>query len=344
MREISSYNLPELKEIIKEMGLPQFRATQIYEWMHVKLAESFDEMTNLDKNLRAKLSEEFAISMPSISRKLVSQIDGTHKYLFEFADGECVESVVMRYKYGNSICVSTQVGCAMGCKFCASTKAGIVRDLTAGEILGQIYKAQKDIGERISHVVLMGIGEPLANFDNVVKFLYMISDKNGLNIGQRNLSLSTCGIVPNIDRLSELDLQITLSISLHAPTDELRSSMMPINNKYNIAELLSACRRYVNKTGRRISFEYSLVRGVNDTPEHAEKLCEILKGILCHVNLIPVNPIDEGGYEKSDKKSIETFKNIVESHKITATVRRKLGADINAACGQLRRESKQMQG
>ncbi len=344
MQEISSYNLDELKTVIKEMGLPVFRAGQIYNWLHVKLASSFDEMTNLDKALRARLSEQFYISNPKIITRLVSKIDGTHKYLFKYADGECVESVVMRYKYGNSICLSTQVGCAMGCKFCASTKAGMVRNLTAGEILGQIYTAQKDIGERISHVVLMGIGEPLANFDNVVKFLNMVSDKNGLNIGQRNLSLSTCGIVPNIDRLAELDLQITLSISLHAPTDKLRSSMMPINDKYNIDELISACKRYTQKTGRRISFEYSLVRGVNDSVEHAEKLCTLIKGMLCHVNLIPVNPIKDADFEKSEKQSIEAFKNTVEAHKITATVRRKLGADINAACGQLRRDSNQMHG
>lgn len=341
MTDISSYSLTELLSLCKEMGIPSFRAKQIYSWIHTKLVESFDEMTNLDKNLRKKLAENFCISMPQIEKKLVSKIDGTVKYLFRFHDGQCVESVVMRYKYGNTICVSTQVGCRMGCKFCASTKAGKVRDLTAGEILSQIYKAQKDIGERISHVVLMGIGEPLDNFDNVVKFLYMISDENGLNIGQRNLSLSTCGLVPQIDRLSELDLQITLSISLHAPNDQIRSQTMPVNNKYNVDELISACRRYTEKTGRRISFEYALIKGVNDSESHAHELCRLVSGMLCHVNLIPVNAIDEGDYEKSDKQSIENFKKIIESHKITATVRRKLGADINAACGQLRRTSSQ---
>lgn len=340
MTQISSLNLTELTGVIADMGLPKFRAKQIYEWLHKKLVSSFDEMTNLDKNLRQKLSENFCISMPQISRKLVSRIDGTVKYLFEFSDGQRVETVVMRYKYGNSICVSTQAGCAMGCKFCASTKAGKVRDLTAGEILGQVYKAQSDIGERISHVVLMGIGEPLDNFDNVVKFLDMVSNADGLNIGQRNISLSTCGIVPNIDKLAELDLQITLSISLHAPTNELRSSMMPINKKYPIEELIATCHRYVNKTGRRISFEYTLVQGVNDSIEHAEKLCELLKGLLCHVNLIPVNSIEDSEYKKSEKKAIEDFQKAIERHKITATVRRKLGADINAACGQLRRESR----
>lgn len=340
MNEISSYSLDELLEVTESLNLPRFRAKQIYEWLHKKLATSFDEMTNLDKKLRQTLKENFYIASPEIARKLISQIDGTVKYLFEFNDGQRVETVVMRYKYGNSICVSTQAGCAMGCRFCASTKLGKVRDLTAGEILGQIYRAQKDIGERISHVVLMGIGEPLDNFQNVVKFLYMISDQNGLNIGQRNLSLSTCGIVPKIDELSELDLGITLSISLHAPENELRSSMMPINKKYPIEELIAACRRYVNKTGRRISFEYTLVNGVNDTVQHAEKLCELLSGMLCHVNLIPVNSIEESGYTKSEKKSIEEFRKTIEKNKITATVRRKLGSDINAACGQLRRESR----
>ena len=340
MIEISSLSLTELTDVCVEMGLAKFRAKQIYEWLHKKLVSNFDEMTNLDKGLRQKLKESFYISIPQISRKLVSQIDGTVKYLFEFADGQRVETVVMRYKYGNSICVSTQAGCAMGCKFCASTKLGKARDLTTGEILGQIYKAQNDIGERISHIVLMGIGEPLDNFDNVVKFLLMVSDANGLNIGQRNISLSTCGIVPNIDKLAELDLQITLSISLHAPTNELRSSMMPINKKYPIEELIAACHRYVNKTGRRISFEYTLVKGVNDTVEHAQSLCRLLKEMLCHVNLIPVNSIEQSDYEKSEKKSIEEFKAAIEANKITATVRRRLGADINAACGQLRKDSK----
>ncbi len=341
MTDISSYNLTELLSLCKEMEIPSFRAKQIYSWIHTKLVESFDEMTNLDKNLRQKLSENFYIAMPKIEKKLVSKIDGTVKYLFEFSDGQCVESVVMRYKYGNTICVSTQVGCRMGCKFCASTKGGKVRDLTAGEILSQVYKAQKDIGERISHVVLMGIGEPLDNFDNVVKFLYMISDSNGLNIGQRNLSLSTCGLVPQIDKLAELDLQITLSISLHAPNDQIRSQTMPVNNKYNVDELISACRRYTQKTGRRISFEYALIKGVNDSESHAHELAKLVSGMLCHINLIPVNSIDEGGYEKSDKQSVENFKKVIESYKITATVRRKLGADINAACGQLRRASSQ---
>lgn len=340
MIEISSLSLVELKEKIAQMNLPSFRAKQIYEWLHKKNVDSFDKMTNLDKALREKLSKDFYISMPEISTKLVSQIDGTRKYLFEFKDGECVESVLMRYKHGNSICVSTQVGCAMGCSFCASTKAGRVRNLSAGEILGQIYKTQNDIGERISHIVLMGIGEPLDNFQNVVKFLKMVSDADGLNISQRNISLSTCGIVPRIYDLAKLDLNITLSVSLHAPFDEMRSSMMPINKKYPIDELLTACRDYIAKTGRRISFEYSLIKGVNDSAQCAMALCELLRGMLCHVNLIPVNSIEDADYVKSDRKNIEDFKAIIERNKITATVRRKLGADINAACGQLRRQSK----
>ena len=301
MIEISSLSFDELQENIAQMGLPRFRAKQIYEWLHKKNVDSFDKMTNLDKALRVRLSEEFTIAVPAVSRKLVSKIDGTVNYLFEFSDGECVESVVMKYKYGNSICVSTQVGCAMGCTFCASTKAGRVRNLTAGEILGQIYRAQTDTGERISHIVLMGIGEPLDNFDNVMKFLDMVSDENGLNIGQRNISLSTCGVVPNIYKLAERKMQITLSISIHSPTDELRTSMMPINKKYPISELVKACRSYVKTTGRRISFEYSLIKGVNDSPECAEKLCELLKGMLCHVNLITVNPIEQSDYRKRDK-------------------------------------------
>lgn len=340
MIEISSLSLAELKEKIVQMNLPSFRAKQIYQWLHKKNVDSFDKMTNLDKALREKLSKDFYISMPEISTKLVSQIDGTRKYLFEFKDGECVESVLMRYKHGNSICVSTQVGCAMGCSFCASTKAGRVRNLSAGEILGQIYKTQNDIGERISHIVLMGIGEPLDNFENVTKFLQMVSDEDGLNISQRNISLSTCGIVPRIYDLAELDLNITLSVSLHAPFDEMRSSMMPINKKYPIDELLTACRDYIAKTGRRISFEYSLIKGVNDSAQCAMALCELLRGMLCHVNLIPVNSIEDADYVKSDRKNIEDFKAIIERNKITATVRRKLGADINAACGQLRRQSK----
>ncbi len=340
MTEISSMTLQELTEEIHALGLPDFRARQIYQWLHCKQAADFSEMTNLDKALRQTLAQQYTVAFPKIARKLTSKIDGTVKYLFEFADGQCVESVLMRYHYGLSICVSTQAGCAMGCRFCASTKNGKVRDLTAGEILGQVYAAARDCGERISHVVLMGIGEPLDNFDAVVRFLQMISDENGLHIGQRNLSLSTCGIVPNINRLAELELQITLSVSLHAPNDRLRSSMMPINRRYPIAQLIPACRAYAEKTGRRISFEYAMVQDVNDTPACAEELCALLRGMLCHLNLIPVNSIREGGFEKSEDRRIQAFVRAVEAHHIPVTVRRRLGADINAACGQLRREGK----
>lgn len=339
MTDISSLSLSELEAALLDMGEKKFRAKQIYSWLHKSLVESFDEMTNINKDLRNKLGESYYISQPKIIKKLVSKIDGTVKYLFEFFDGNRVESVLMRYKYGISICVSTQAGCNMGCKFCASTKLGKARDLTAGEILGQIYKAQNDCGERISHVVLMGMGEPLDNFENVVRFLNMVSDPDGLNISGRNISLSTCGIVPKIFELSELDFKLTLSVSLHAPTDELRSSMMPINKKYPIRALMDACRSYTKTTGRRISFEYTLIKGVNDSKEQAEKLCSLLKGMLCHVNLIPVNSIKDSEYEKSEKQSIEAFRSYIESKGISATVRRKLGDDINAACGQLRRES-----
>ena len=339
MTDISSLSLSELEAALLDMGEKKFRAKQIYSWLHKSLVESFDEMTNINKDLRNKLGESYYISQPKIIKKLVSKIDGTVKYLFEFFDGNRVESVLMRYKYGISICVSTQAGCNMGCKFCASTKLGKARDLTAGEILGQIYKAQNDCGERISHVVLMGMGEPLDNFENVVRFLNMVSDSDGLNISGRNISLSTCGIVPKIFELSELDFKLTLSVSLHAPTDELRSSMMPINKKYPISALMDACRSYTKTTGRRISFEYTLIKGVNDSKEQAEKLCSLLKGMLCHVNLIPVNSIKDSEYEKSEKQSIEAFRSYIESKGISATVRRKLGDDINAACGQLRRES-----
>ncbi len=339
MTDISSLSLSELEAALLDMGEKKFRAKQIYSWLHKSLVESFDEMTNINKDLRNKLGESYYISQPKIIKKLVSKIDGTVKYLFEFFDGNRVESVLMRYKYGISICVSTQAGCNMGCKFCASTKLGKARDLTAGEILGQIYKAQNDCGERISHVVLMGMGEPLDNFENVVRFLNMVSDPDGLNISGRNISLSTCGIVPKIFELSELDFKLTLSVSLHAPTDELRSSMMPINKKYPISALMDACRSYTKTTGRRISFEYTLIKGVNDSKEQAEKLCSLLKGMLCHVNLIPVNSIKDSEYEKSEKQSIEAFRSYIESKGISATVRRKLGDDINAACGQLRRES-----
>lgn len=334
---ISSYTLPMLAELMKELGQPAFRAKQIFHWIHQKLVTDFSQMTDQPKTLLAKLEEGWYISAPKIERRQQSK-DGTVKYLFRMADGNCIETVVMRYSYGNSICVSTQVGCRMGCRFCASTQAGRVRNLEAGEIASEIYAAQQDIGERISHIVLMGIGEPLDNFDNVMNFLEMISSPDGLNIGMRNISLSTCGIVPQIDRLAEYKLQLTLSISLHAPNNLSRSRMMPVNDAYPIEELIAACRRYQKTTGRRISFEYSMVRGVNDSPADAKQLAELIKGMGAHVNLIPINPVDGSPYSATDAKNVKRFQGLLTELGVNATVRRRLGSDISAACGQLRRE------
>lgn len=294
-------------------------------------------MTDQPKTLIAKLEEEFYIAAPVIQRRQQSK-DGTVKYLFRLADGNCIETVLMRYTYGNTVCVSTQVGCRMGCRFCASTQAGRVRNLEAGEIAAEIYAAQKDIGERISHIVLMGIGEPLDNFDNVMDFLTIISCADGVNIGMRNISLSTCGIVPQIDRLAEKKLQLTLSISLHAPNNEMRSKMMPVNDAYSVEELIAACRRYQKTTGRRISFEYSMVRGVNDSPATAKELAKLIKGMGAHVNLIPINPVDGSPYSATDAENVKRFQNMLIDLGVNATVRRRLGSDISAACGQLRRE------
>ncbi len=328
----------ELENLIISLGEPKFRATQIFSWLH-KGVRSFDEMTNVSKALREKLSQDYYISSPKIVKKLESSIDNTKKYLFSLHDGNMVESVVMYYNHGITICISSQVGCAMGCKFCASTIGGLVRSLTPGEIIDQIIFASLDIGERISNVVMMGIGEPLANFDNVVKFLNIVNDERGLNIGYRHISLSTCGIVPGIYDLAKLDIPITLSISLHASDDEGRSSIMPVNNTYNIASLLDACRAYQKVTGRRISFEYAIIKGVNDTDNHANKLAGLLKGMLCHINIIPVNKVEENSFEKPDTARIKAFVKQIEKHGIAATVRRKLGSDINASCGQLRKNN-----
>lgn len=328
----------ELENLIISLGEKKFRATQIFSWLH-KGVRSFDEMTNIPKSTKEKLSENYYVSSPEIVRKLESKLDKTKKYLFRLYDGNMVESVVMYYKHGITICVSSQVGCAMGCKFCASTIGGLVRSLTPGEILDQIIFAGVDIGERISNIVMMGIGEPLANFDNVVKFLNIVNDERGINIGYRHISLSTCGIVPKIHELAKINIPITLSISLHASEDSVRSSIMPVNNTYNISELLDACRSYQKVTGRRISFEYAIIKGVNDTDAHAAKLAGLLKGILCHINIIPVNKVEENSFEKPDTARIKSFINTIEKHGITATVRRKLGSDINASCGQLRKNN-----
>ena len=339
-KDIKSMSDTELLEEIKSLSLPAFRAKQIYRALFVNLKTSFEEMTDLPKSLYPVLNEHFEIVRVKTLEKLVSKLDGTEKYLFSLRDGSVIESVLMRYEHGNSVCVSTQVGCRQGCAFCASTKNGFVRHLAPSEILGQIeeitreHKDEKDF--RVDNVVLMGIGEPLDNFDNVVKFLHLVNSENGLNIGYRHISLSTCGLVDKIDRLAEENLPITLSISLHAPNNEIRDSMMPVNKRYRIEELLSACRRYQDKTGRRISFEYALIDSVNDKKEHAEELARRLSGLLCHVNLIPVNPIREKNYKKSTKNSTILFTNTLNNSKINATVRRRLGADIDAACGQLR--------
>ncbi|MGN0530363.1 MAG: 23S rRNA (adenine(2503)-C(2))-methyltransferase RlmN [Eubacterium sp.] len=337
-KDIKSLSLEELSAQIKDLGLPKFRAGQIFEWLHKYGVSSFDEMTNLSKELRASLSNDFYIADCIIEEKYVSSIDSTVKYLFRLNDGEYIESVIMKYKYGYTICVSSQVGCKMGCKFCASTLAGFKRNLTPSEIESQIHSAQKDLGIRISHIVLMGIGEPLDNYDNVLRFLYNVNDKNGLNISMRNITLSTCGIVPRMYDLLNEGLQITLTVSLHAPNDEIRSKSMPVNDKWCMDEVLNACREYVNKTGRRVSFEYTLINGVNDSNECAEELALRLKGMLCHVNLIPVNDVKERGNVRSTDEAINRFLSILKKRGINATIRRTLGSDINASCGQLRRK------
>ena len=335
----------ELEEFIISLGEPKYRAKQLFTQMHRGI--SFEDMTNVGKATKQKIAEHAFYALPSIRRKLVSAIDGTVKYLFELSDGNCVESVVMKYKHGNTICVSSQVGCRMGCAFCASTIGGKLRDLRASEILGQVMMAQTDTGERISNIVMMGIGEPLDNYDNVIRFLRLVGNEDGMNIGYRHISLSTCGLVDKIERLAKEDMQITLSISLHASDDETRSEIMPVNKKWNVSSLLEACRKYYAATGRRISFEYTLIAGKNDSVASAEQLARVLNSALrpkksdsfpIHVNLIPVNPVEETGFAASGKQSVAKFAKTLEDNGIRATVRRTLGADINASCGQLRRE------
>jgi 23S rRNA (adenine2503-C2)-methyltransferase len=327
----------ELSALCVDLGQPKYRGKQIFEGLY-KGVRDINEFSSLPKSFREKLIESAFIPTAKIRRKLVSSIDGTVKYLYELHDGETVESVFMRYHHGNTMCISTQVGCRMGCAFCASTKAGLVRSLAPSEMLLQILEAERDLGERVSNIVLMGMGEPLDNYDNVMKFLRLVNHESGLNIGLRHISLSTCGLVDKIDRLADEGLPVTLSISLHAPNDAIRKQTMPIANKWSIKELLDACRRYIDKTGRRISFEYALIDGVNDSKEHANELGQLLSGMLCHVNLIPVNPIKEKNFKRSEKNTIKVFTETVETYKINATVRRRLGSDINASCGQLRAE------
>lgn len=338
--DIKSMTQSKLETFILELGEPKFRAGQIYGWLHQKQASSFAQMSNLSAPLRQRLDELCFISGVSVRRKLVSQLDGTQKFLFGLSDGEAVEAVLMKYKHGNSLCISTQVGCRMGCGFCASTLLGLCRNLTPAEMLDQVYAAQAESGEKVGSLVLMGIGEPLDNFDNVMDFLEILSSPGGLNLSLRHVSLSTCGIVPRIYDLMEKNTQVTLSISLHAPNDELRDRLMPVNHKYKINELMKACRDYFAHTGRRVSYEYSMISGVNDSDECAHQLGKLLKGQVAHVNLIPVNKVKEREYLKSSQMRIQRFIRVLDQYKINATVRRELGADISAACGQLRREEK----
>lgn len=340
MIDLKSQTLEEMTATLKEMGEPAFRGKQVFTWLH-KGVTSFDEMSNLSKPLREKLRERCYITAPTVARKQVSKLDGTIKYLWELLDGNCIETVVMQYHHGNTVCVSSQVGCRMGCAFCASTIAGKVRDLTPSEILDQVIFAQKDSGLPISNIVLMGIGEPLDNLDNVLRFLELVNHPDGLNIGMRHISLSTCGVIPGIDRLSDLELQLTLSVSLHAPNDEVRDRIMPVNKAYPSEELLAACRRYYQATSRRISFEYAMIDGVNDRPEDAKELLRRLKGLPAHFNLIPLNHVEESPLKPSTRAAVAAFQKALEDGGVTATVRRTLGGDIDASCGQLRRKYNQ---
>lgn len=335
--DIKSLTLEELQKAMQEMGEKPFRAKQLYEWMHGKLAEGYEEMTNIPASLKEKCRQNFSYTALQKVQMQESKIDGTRKYLFALEDGNVVESVFMRYKHGNSVCISSQVGCRMGCRFCASTLDGLERCLKPSEMLDQIYAITRDTGERVSNVVVMGTGEPMDNYDNLLRFITLLTDENGLHISQRNLTVSTCGIVPKMRELAGEHLQITLALSLHATTDEKRRKLMPIANRYSLKELMEACTYYFEETGRRLTFEYSLVKDVNDTQEDAKELTALLHGMNCHVNLIPVNPIKERDYVQSDRKSVERFKHMLEQGGITATVRREMGRDIDGACGQLRR-------
>ena len=336
-KDIRSMDYEQLQQEMAALGEKPFRAKQLYQWMHEKLAGSFEEMTNLPKSFREKLKEQYDYTVLTLEDRLISGIDGTEKYLFGLEDGNVIESVLMRYHHGNSVCISSQVGCRMGCRFCASTLDGLVRGLRPSEMLDQIYQIGTDIGERISNVVVMGTGEPLDNYDNLLKFIELLSDENGLNISQRNLTVSTCGIVPKILKLADEGLSITLALSLHAPDDETRKTLMPIANSYSLSEVLPACKEYYKKTGRRLTFEYSLVQGVNDNLDEARKLSSLIKDMHGHVNLIPVNPIKERDFKQSNRDAIDAFKGYLEKHGINVTIRREMGRDIGGACGQLRK-------
>ena len=337
MKNIKDYNLEELKQEFIKIGEKPYRAEQVFKWIFEANVESFNDMTNISLELRKKLEEEFTLNTFKIIQKQESS-DGTKKYLFDILDGNAIETVLMEYKHGKSICVSSQVGCKMGCKFCASTGIPFIRNLTSGEIVEQILAVQRDENIKISNVVFMGIGEPLDNFDNVINAIGILNNQKGLNIGARHISISTSGLVPKIYDLADMNLQCTLSISLHATNDEKRSSMMPVNNAYNIKELLEACKYYINKTNRRISFEYALAKDNNDNLDDAKELVKLLKGMICHVNLIPINKIQNGKYDKSSNEQIIRFRDYLNAHGIVATIRRELGKDIDAACGQLRRK------
>lgn len=342
MNHIKSMTLPELSSMLKQLGQPAFRAGQVYSWLH-KGVRDYDEMTNLPQALRQQLAREYPIRAPKVVRRQQSAQDGTIKYLWQLADGNCVETVLMRYRYGNTVCISTEVGCAMGCAFCASTLGGLVRRLEPYEMLDQVLFTQVDSGLPISHIVLMGIGEPLDNYDHVLRFLQLVNSPEGMNISMRHISLSTCGLVPRIRQLAQEKLQLTLSVSLHAPNDAVRNTIMPVNKAYPVEQLLDACRDYCRQTGRRISFEYAMIRDVNDTPQAARELIDRLQGMLCHVNLIPLNHVEESLLKPSTRQSVAKFQQLLEQAGIPATVRRSLGGDIDASCGQLRRKYTQQQ-
>lgn len=340
MTDIKSLTPEELAGLFKKMGQPSFRAGQVFRWLHQGV-ESFDEMSNVPKALREMLKESCVLTVPAVERRQVSQEDGTIKYLWRLADGNCIETVLMRYKHGNTVCVSSQAGCNMGCAFCASTIGGKLRDLTPSEILDQVIFTQKDCGENISNIVMMGIGEPMDNFDNVLRFLTLVNHPDGVNIGMRHISLSTCGLIKKIDKLASLGLQLTLSVSLHAPDDETRSRLMPVNRGVGVDALMETCRRYFETTGRRISYEYALIDGINDSDAQADRLAQLLRGQPGHVNLIPLNDVAESTLRPS--RRVRQFQQRLEGHGVTATVRRRLGSDIDASCGQLRRKHIQRQ-
>ena len=336
-KDIKSLTLSQLKEEMESLGEKSFRAGQLYEWMHEKLAEGYEEMTNIPRRLAEQCALRFEYTTLKTVQMQESKLDGTRKYLFALPDDNTVESVWMRYKHGNAVCISSQVGCRMGCRFCASTLDGLERNLLPSEMLEQIYAITRQTGERVSNVVVMGTGEPMDNFDNLLQFIMLLTDENGLHISQRNITVSTCGIVPRMYQLADRQLQITLALSLHAATDEKRRELMPVANRYSLQELMEACKYYFEKTGRRITFEYSLVKDVNDTNEDVIQLTKLIKGLNCHVNLIPVNPIRERDYVQSERHAVESFKNKLEKNGINVTIRREMGRDIDGACGQLRR-------